>query len=263
MTGGRAERKVSLDAVVRFLDQLLRTSEIPDHPDAFNGLEVENSGTIGRLVVAVDASMATIDASRESKVASGAPLIIVHHGLFWDGPAPVTGRRYKRLRTLLANDMALYGAHIPLDVHPAIGNNIVLARQLGLSDMTWFDNFKGVPLGVAGNLAVPREDLVTKLAALLGSSPRLIPGGPPVTGKVGVITGAAGGRLRAAKAAGCDTFVTGEGGHHTYFDAEEFGVNLIYAGHYATEQVGVKALAERVSEEFGLPWEFFDHPTGL
>ena len=267
MTGGRADgptgRKVALEAVVRFLDQLLRISEIPDYPDAFNGLEVENSGTIGRLVVAVDASMATIEGSRESRVASGSPLIIVHHGLFWDGPKPVTGRRYQRLRALLANDMALYGAHIPLDVHPAIGNNIVLARQLGLNDMSWFDNFKGVPLGVAGNLSVPREELVSKLAALFGSSPRLIPGGPPVTGKVGVITGAGGGRLAAAKAAGCDTFVTGEGGHHTYFDAMEFGVNLIYAGHYATEQGGVKALAERVSDEFGLPWEFFDHPSGL
>jgi len=263
MTSAPAGKKVALDAVVRFLDQLLRTSEIPDHADAFNGLEVENSGTIGRLVVAVDASMATIEASRESRVAAGSPLIIVHHGLFWDGPSPVTGRRYQRLRALLANDIALYGAHIPLDVHPAIGNNIVLARNLGLSDMTWFDNFKGVPLGVAGNLAVAREELVSRVGKLLGSSPRLIPGGPPVTAKVGVITGAAGGRLRAAKAAGCDTFITGEGGHHTYFDAMEFGVNLIYAGHYATEQVGVKALAERVSEEFGLPWEFFDHPTGL
>lgn len=259
MTG----KKVPLEVVVRFLDQLLRTSEIPDLPDAFNGLEVENSGSVGRVIAAVDASMATIEGSRESRIADGPPLILVHHGLFWDGPAPVTGRRYQRLRALFANDMALYGAHIPLDVHPAIGNNIVLARHLGLNDMVWFDNFKGVPLGVAGSLAVPREELVSRLAALLGHSPQLIPGGPPVTGKVGVITGAAGGRLRAAKAAGCDTFVTGEGGHHTYFDAMEFGVNLIYAGHYSTEQFGVKALAERVADEFGLPWEFFDHPTGL
>jgi len=266
MTGGlgsQAGRKVVLDVVVRYLDQLLRTSEIPDHPDAFNGLEVENSGTISRVVAAVDASMATIEASRESRVASGPPLIIVHHGLFWDGPSPVTGRRYQRLKTLIANDMALYGAHIPLDVHPAVGNNASLARQLGIMDTVWFDNFKGVPLGVAGPLSVPREALVSKLAGLLGSNPRLIPGGPPVTTRVGVITGAAGNRLRAAKAAGCDTFITGEGGHHTYFDAMEFGVNLIYAGHYATEQIGVKALAERLAEEFGLPWEFFDNPTGL
>ena len=259
MTGG----SVALATVVRFLDQLLRVSEIPDHPDAFNGLEVENSGTISRVVAAVDASMATIVASRESRVASGPPLIIVHHGLFWDGPAPVTGRRFQRLKELIAHDLALYGSHIPLDVHPAIGNNIVLARQLGLNDMVRFDDFKGVPLGVAGTLALPREELVSKLAGLLGGSPRLIPGGPPVTSKVGVITGAAGGRVRAAKAAGCDTFITGEGAHHTYFDAMEFGINLIYAGHYATEQVGVKALAERLSEEFGLPWEFFDNPTGL
>ena len=261
--GGQAGRRVALERVVRYLDQLLRTSEIPDYPDAFNGLEVENSGTISRVVAAVDASMATIDASRESRVASGPPLILVHHGLFWDGPAPVTGRRYQRLQALIANDMALYGSHIPLDVHPAVGNNIVLARQLGFNDMVRFDDFKGVPLGVAGTLVVPRDELVSKLGALLTCTPHLIGGGPPVTAKVGVITGAGGGRVRAAKAAGCDTFITGEGGHHTYFDAMEFGINLIYAGHYATEQVGVKALAERVSEEFGLPWEFFDNPTGL
>jgi dinuclear metal center YbgI/SA1388 family protein len=254
---------VALDTLVRFLDQLLRIAEIPDYPDAFNGLEVENSGKVGRIVAAVDASMATIGAGREARGANGPTLILVHHGLFWDGPAPVTGRRYQRLKALLEHDIALYAAHIPLDVHPAVGNNIVLARQLGLNDMVRFDEFKGVPLGVAGTLAVPREELVSRLGTLLGCSPRLIPGGPPVTAKVGVLTGAGGGRVRAAKAAGCDTFITGEGAHHTYFDAMEFGVNLIYAGHYATEQVGVKALAERLSEEFGLPWEFFDHPTGL
>ena len=254
---------VALDKLVRYLDQLLRVSEIPDYPDAFNGLEVENSGTVGRIVAAVDASMATIVAGRRTQDAPGPTLILVHHGLFWDGPAPVTGRRYQRLKALLEHDIALYGAHIPLDVHPAVGNNMVLARQLGLNDMARFDDFKGVPTGVSGNLAVPREELVSKLGTLLGCSPRLIPGGPAVTSKVGVITGAAGSRVRAAKAAGCDTFITGEGAHHTYFDAMEFGVNLIYAGHYATEQVGVKALAERVSEEFSLPWEFFDHPTGL
>jgi dinuclear metal center YbgI/SA1388 family protein len=260
---GRPVGPVSLADVVTFIDGFLRTTDIPDYPNAFNGLEVENSGKIGRIIAAVDASMATIDASRESRAAGGSPLIIVHHGLFWDGPAPVTGRRYQRIRTLLAHDMALYGAHIPLDVHPEVGNNAVLARELGLTETSWFDDFKGVPIGVMGSLAAPREQLVSRLDHLLGCKARLIPGGPDVTRTVGVITGAAGNRIRAAKAAGCDTFVTGEGGHHTYFDAMEFGVNLIYAGHYATEQVGVKALAERVSREFGIPWEFFDNPTGL
>jgi dinuclear metal center YbgI/SA1388 family protein len=267
VTGGRADGQtvgaVPLRELVRFLDGFLRIAEVPDSPDAFNGLEVENSGTISRIVAAVDASQALIDASRESRVGGGSPLLIVHHGLFWDGPAPVTGRRYQRLRALLAHDMALYGAHIPLDVHPEVGNNAVLARQLGLRDPSWFDDYKGVPMGVMGALALPREELVARVDGLLGSRARLLPGGPAVTSRVGVITGAAGSRIRAAKAAGCDTFLTGEGVHHTYFDAMELGVNVIYAGHYATEQVGVKALAERLSSEFGIPWEFFDHPTGM
>ncbi len=258
---------IPLQEVVAFLDQFLRITEVPDSPDAFNGLQVANSGTIARIVAAVDASQAGIDAAasdqRPATSGIGPPLLLVHHGLFWDGPAPVTGRRYQRLRALLANDIALYGAHIPLDVHAEVGNNVVLARQLGLGGTAWFDDYKGVPMGVMGALAMPREELVVRLDGLLGSQARLIPGGPPVTGRVGVITGAAGSRIRAAKDAGCDTFVTGEGAHHTYFDAMEFGVNVIYAGHYATEQVGVKALAERVSTEFGIPWKFFDHPTGM
>lgn len=260
--GGRAGGQVPLADLVGFLDSYLRVREVPDYPDAFNGLEVENSGTVSRIVAAVDASQAAIDAC-VARTAGGPPLLLVHHGLFWDGPSAVTGRRYRRLKTLLAHDIALYGAHIPLDVHPEVGNNVVLARQLGIADTTWFDDFKGAPLGIAGALSLPREDLVARLDALLGTESRLIPGGPARTTRVGIITGAAGNRLRAARAAGCDTFVTGEGAHHTFFDAMEFGVNLIYSGHYATEQVGVKALAEQLAGRFGLPWEFFDHPTGL
>ena len=255
---------IALSDIVAFLDHLLRPRDIPDQPTAMNGLQVENAGGVGWVAAAVDASQATIDSVANASRARGAPaLLLVHHGLFWDDPAPLTDRRYRRVRALLTNDIALYGAHIPLDVHAEVGNNAVLARQLGLGDTAWFDDYKGVPMGVMGALALPREELVSRVEALLGSRARLIPGGPAVTSRVGVITGAAGSRIRAAKAAGCDTFITGEGAHHTYFDAMEFGVNVIYAGHYATEQVGVKALAERVSAEFGIPWEFFDHPTGM
>jgi dinuclear metal center YbgI/SA1388 family protein len=187
----------------------------------------------------------------------------VHHGLFWDGASPVTGRRFRRLKALLDHDVALYGAHIPLDVHPDVGNNAVLARSLGLSHTTWFGDYRGIPLGVAGALEIPREQLVERLDQQLATRARLIPGGPPEVRRVGIITGAAGDRIHSAMEAGCDTFVTGEGGHHTYFDAMELGVNLIYAGHYATEQVGVKALGEHVAGRFGLTWAFHDHPTGL
>jgi dinuclear metal center YbgI/SA1388 family protein len=250
-----------------YLDAYLRIAEIPDEAGAVNGLQVENRGQVGSIVAAVDASQATIDGviheATSGRGASSPPLLIVHHGLFWDGNQPVVGRRYRRVGALLAHDIAVYSAHIPLDVHPDVGNNAVLAKDLGLQATTSFDLYRGVPLGVMGDLSLSRDELVRRVETRLGTAVRLIPGGPERTRQVGIITGGAGSRIGAAIAAGCDTFITGEGAHHTYFDAIEGGVNLIYAGHYATETIGVRALAEHLSSRFGIPWSFHDHPTGL
>jgi dinuclear metal center YbgI/SA1388 family protein len=253
---------VPLPAVVRWLDDYLRIAQVPDSSTALNGLQVECRREVGQIVAAVDASLASIQAAADASD-SNATLLLVHHGLFWDGNQAITGRRYERISKLLQHDVAVYSAHIPLDVHEDVGNNAVLGKLLGLKDAGWFDDYKGVPIGVVGTLAVDRGELVTKIDSLLLTSAKLIPGGPARTSRVGIISGAAGDRVRAARDAGCDTFITGEGSHHTFFDAMELGVNLIYAGHYATETVGVKALAERVEQEFGLPWTFFDHPTGM
>ncbi|MGQ0702359.1 MAG: Nif3-like dinuclear metal center hexameric protein [Gemmatimonadales bacterium] len=256
---------VALSEVARHLDEYLRIRDVPDEPNALNGLQVENrSGRVGRIVAAVDAALATIEAVGRGEP-GGPVLLLVHHGLFWDGNVPITGRRYRRVRALFERDIALYSAHIPLDLHPEVGNNAVLARGLGLREQSPFDLYRGVAIGVQGSFQPPlgREDLVARLAALLGAAARLIPGGPPESRRVGIITGAGGGRVAAAREAGLDTYITGEGAHHTYFDAMEVGVNLIFAGHYATETVGVKALAAHVSERFGLPWVFHDQPTGM
>lgn len=260
---------VPLSELVAYLDHYLRIAEVPDYPEALNGLQAESrSGTVTRIVAAVDATLATIQSTidrRGTGAAGDAPLLLVHHGLFWDGNRPLTGRRYRRVRALLDGDVAVYSAHIPLDVHPEVGNNHVLARALGLSDLEPFDQYKGAPIGVQGSLPEPvlREDFVRQVEEHLGASAKLIPGGPERCTRVGIITGGGGGRIQAAQQAGLDTFITGEGAHHTYFDAMEFGVNAIYAGHYATETVGVKALAEHLAARFGIPWEFHDHPTGL
>ena len=258
--------RASLAAVVDYLDQYLRIREVPDEPQALNGLQVENRGHVGLIVAAVDASQATIEGVvTRARGLEAPPLLLVHHGLFWDGAQPVTERRYRRLATLLAHDIAVYSAHIPLDVHPEVGNNAVLARDLGLTETTAFDVYKGIPLGCQGRAprAWTREDLVSQLDRLLNTRARLLPGGPAGVQRVGIITGGAGGRIAAAREAGLDTFITGEGPHHTFFDAMELGVNVIYAGHYATEQVGVKALAAHLAPGFALPWEFHDHPTGF
>lgn len=248
-----------IDDVVIFLDAYLRVAEIPDDSRALNGLQVANSGRLARLAAAVDACEATIEAA----VACGAGLLIVHHGALWGGPEPLTGRHGRRVRALMRGDLALYAAHVPLDCHPEVGNNAVLARELGLRDPEPFGDYEGLRIGVMGKLQASRADLADSLQRLLGAVPRVLATGPEQVRRVAVVTGAGSDHIREARDAGADTLITGEGPHHSYFDAEEWGVNVIFGGHYATETVGVKALAEHVSKRFRIPWEFLDHPTGL
>ena len=256
---------IALADVTGFLDAFLRVGEVPDEPNAVNGLQVENRGRVTRVVAAVDASLEAIDGLGAAGPADP-PLLLVHHGLLWDGNVPLSGRRLRRVSALLARDAALYSAHVPLDIHPEVGNNVELARRLEVPVEGWFGSYRGVPIGVYGTAPpalAERGRLVAVLDAELGTSARLIPGGSPRVRRIGIVTGGAGSMIAAARDAGLDTFITGEGAHHTYFDATEWGVNVIYAGHYATEQVGVQALARRLHAEFGLPWEFHRHPTGL
>jgi putative NIF3 family GTP cyclohydrolase 1 type 2 len=163
----------------------------------------------------------------------------------------------------------LYAAHIPLDVHPEVGNNAVLAERLGIQVEGWFGAYRGIAMGVWGEVPASlatREALALELDRVLHTlkgSATVIPGGPERPRRVGIITGAAGNMLGQARDAKLDTFITGEGPHHTYFDAVEWGINLIYAGHYATETLGVQALASHLAERFDVEWDFHDHPTGL
>lgn len=242
-----------------YLDELLQVREFPDYPNAFNGLQVENSGAADCVAAAVDASEQTIrEAARR-----GCRLLLVHHGLFWDGAGPIQGRRYRRLKLLIENDMAVYSAHLPLDAHPDLGNNALLARALGIQQRGLFGLFSGTPIGIWGNLEIRREALAARLDDLLGVRVKLIPGGPEIISRAGVITGGAGSMINEAVSANLDAFVTGEGAHHTYFDAMENGINVYYAGHYATETFGVRAVAAHLEQKFGLSWEFIDCPTGL
>ncbi len=249
----------SLRDIVAYLDDYLRIGSLPDEPQALNGLQVESVGRVSRVGAAVDACQATIDLARSSSV----DLLIVHHGLFWSGLEPVVGKHFKRLRTLLAHGIALYASHIPLDCHPTVGNNAVLAGRLGTTDLTPFGEYQGTSIGVAGSLDVERTELRERITRELGVAPRVIETGPARISRIGIVTGAGASALREARAAGIDTLLTGEGPHYTYLEAEELGLNLILAGHYATETVGVKALAAHLQDRFDLPWEFIDHPTGL
>ncbi|MCI0434794.1 MAG: Nif3-like dinuclear metal center hexameric protein [Gemmatimonadetes bacterium] len=250
---------IPLNELVEYLDGYLRTAEVPDSARAWNGLQVEGRRDVGRLAVAVDASEEGI----RSAVRWGADLMVVHHGLFWDGGLPLTGRRYRKTAMLVESGIGLYSAHIPLDVHPEVGNNPVLARALGMEVEGWFGDYNGIPLGCRGRLRLRRDDLRARLEQVLGGGVRVVAGGTDEIEHVGVITGAAASMIGDAALAGLDAFVTGEGAHHTYFDAMELGVNVYYGGHYATEVWGVRALAEHLRGAFGLEWTFMDVPTGF
>jgi dinuclear metal center YbgI/SA1388 family protein len=251
--------KVSLNEIVSYCDTILRTTQVQDYEGAVNGLQVQNSGQITRIAAAVDASLATVRLAVEAK----ASLLLVHHGLFWTPAHPWTGKRYELLRVLLDAELAVYSSHLPLDAHPKLGNNAQLCTALGLRTLRPFFLSHGRKIGFKAEKRIRREDLAAAVKRATGTEPRMIPAGPAVCRRIGVVTGGAGGELRIAASEGVDTFVTGEGPHWTYALAEELGLNVIYGGHYATETFGVKALAAHLARKFKLPWTFLDHPTGL
>lgn len=250
---------MELKELVAHLDAYLGVAEVPDYPDALNGLQVEGRPQVERICAAVDASEAAI---REA-VSRGCDLLLVHHGLFWGGMRPWTGRRYRKLAALVKADVSLYSAHLPLDAHPEVGNCWVLARELDVAPEGRFGEYQGYPIGWWGRTRGTREELLHRLTALLGQAVRMVPGGPESVERVAVVTGAASEYIEEAARRGLDAFITGEGPHHTYFDAVEWGVNVYYAGHYATETWGVRSLARHLEERFGIRWEFIDQPTGF
>ncbi|HVF70137.1 MAG TPA: Nif3-like dinuclear metal center hexameric protein [Chthoniobacterales bacterium] len=249
----------SLAQIVSYADEHLCVREIGDWDNALNGLQVENSGRVERLGAAVDVSLRTVAAAIEREV----DLLIVHHGLFWPGLQPVTGGRRQLLQQIFEHDLAIYSAHLPLDVHSVLGNNAQLAAALGFEETHPFFEAKGQRIGLRTEAAMPRDLLVRRLEESLGSPVRLFPFGPEQATSIGLITGGAGSEIYAVAREGVDTFITGEAPHWAAIAAEELGINLLLGGHYATETFGVKALAAHLADRFNLPWEFVDAPTGL
>lgn len=247
------------------LDRELRTDEVPDYPGALNGVQVENVGAVTRCAVAVDASLRTIDGA----VAAGANLLIVHHGLFWGSTLPLRGRFFERVRRLITNDVAVYASHLPLDLHPELGNNALLARDLGLTSDSGFARFQAIHVGVSGRSDVTTASLAARLevhaSATKGSVRQVGVTAGRRTRRWAICTGAGASSdtLREAATAGIDTLIVGEGAHHTAVEAEEMGIAVLYAGHYATETFGVRALGAEVERVFGIPWSFVDAPSGL
>ena len=255
----------ALATIVDFLDTTLNTHGIPDYPNAVNGLELANVGDVQRVATAVDFSTATADGA----VGASAQLLIVHHGMFWNGVQPITEHRHQRLRTLITNDVAVYSSHLPLDMHPELGNNALLAKRLGLEPSSGFLRYQTVDVGLSGDCDVPTRmiaeragDLAAEFRGTLVTTPFAT---DRRTRRWGICTGAGADSRSLEEAArrGIDTLIVGEGPHHSAVQAREMGIVVLYAGHYATETLGVRALGAVLEREFGVTSTFIDVPSGL
>jgi dinuclear metal center YbgI/SA1388 family protein len=255
----------TLADVSAYLDDLLHTHQVPDYRGAMNGVQVEHVGPVTRCAVAVDASSRTIEGAIDQQ----ANLLIVHHGLFWAGAEPIRGYVYKRVRRLIAHDIAVYASHLPLDLHPSVGNNALLAREIGLVPESGFGRFESIEVGVKGNCDLPTAVLVQRCeqVARREGGHLVAVGVTPDrrTTRWAICTGAGASSesLREAKAGQVDTLIVGEGPHHTAIEAEELGIAVLYVGHYASETFGVRALGAEIERAFGIPWSFIAAPTGL
>jgi len=255
----------TLSPIAAHLDELLRTREIPDYAPALNGVQLENRGEIVKVAAAVDFSRRVAEAT----IATGANLLLVHHGIFWGGLKPISGRLYDCIAPLVRHDVAVYSSHLPLDAHPTLGNNALLARELGLEPTGTFARFQTIHVGVQGTTEIPTRQIIDAARAIArrheGDVIATSYEESRLTRRWGICTGAGAdaNTIREALETGIDTLIVGEGPHYTAVEAADVDLAIIYVGHYATETFGVRALADYVSSTFGIPWEFIEAPTGL
>jgi dinuclear metal center YbgI/SA1388 family protein len=248
-----------------YADELLGVGAIPDYSAALNGLQLENGSEITGIVAAVDFSMRAI----KGGIAAQANLLIVHHGMFWAGPEPLIGPSYRRLRLLLENDIAVYSSHLPLDRHDTLGNNVLLAKELGLTPAEPFARFEGIYIGTSGETEINTAELVDRVQRFAAPYKTAVRSTEVkenrLTKRWAICTGAgaSGDTLREAAKMRIDTLIVGEGPHWTAVHAEENDLAIIYAGHYATETLGVRALAQHLADKYGIPSSFISAPTGL
>lgn len=241
----------SLADLVAYCDQRTRRAAFADAPGAHNGLQVANDGRATKIGAAVDAGAEPF----RSAVRAGIDFLIVHHGMYWDMPRPLTGGAYERVAALVRGNCALYSSHLPLDAHPEIGNNALLARELGLEPRRGFMPNPGGDIGLVAGCSVTRAELRARLER---SYRRVIAieRGSPAPAEVAICSGSGSGAVPLLAAAGVDTLVTGELREEHFNRAQEDRLNLYLCGHYATEVHAVRALAAELAARFGLPWEF-------
>jgi dinuclear metal center YbgI/SA1388 family protein len=251
--------------IAGYLDSLLETGLTPDYPTALNGLQLENHSEIRGVAAAVDFSSRAVDGA----IGAGANLLIVHHGMFWGGAVPIKGASYQKLRKLVENDIAVYSSHLPLDRHPRFGNNVLLAQKLGLEPDGHFARFENIHVGVSGKSDIDTAIVISRAAKFASEHAGVARHTVSETGRrtqhwaICTGAGASSDTLKEAEEMGIDTLIVGEGPHWTAIHAEDHRLVIIYAGHYATETLGVRAIASHLAERYSLPSSFISAPTGL
>ena len=248
---------IHTDALIAEADLLLAPQSFEDYGP--NGLQVPNSRPVDTIVTSVSASAQLFEQAAEA----GAQLVLVHHGLWWRGmPQHVDAALYKRLRPLFVHDIALAAYHLPLDAHPEIGNNALLARALGLDGE--LERFGSV--GYAGRFAgegVPKAELVARVRDVTGREPLHLDHGPDVVRSLAIVSGGASDDIRIAIAEGHDAFLTGEPAERVMTMAREGQIHFIAGGHYATETFGIRRLGAHLADKFGLRHLFIDDPNPI
>jgi len=248
----------SLQQLTDYCDKRTRRTAFRDYPGAHNGLQVANDGRVTKIGAIVDAGRVPF----ERAIECGVDFLVVHHGLFWGGVQALTGPVYERYATLLRGNCAVYASHLPLDAHPEIGNNVLLARQLGLKPKGRWLPHEGEFIGWTAPNRFKRSQLRTRLeeqydrviAIECGSaSPR----------QAAFCSGSGNSAIAQLPATGIDTLVTGELREEWFNFAQENRLNVYCCGHYATETLAVKALAAELARKFRLPWTFIDTENPL
>ncbi|MCE9614094.1 MAG: Nif3-like dinuclear metal center hexameric protein [Lentisphaerae bacterium] len=246
--------------LARFLDRTLKVADF--HDDSHNGLQVENRGDVTRIACGVDASQAFF----EDAVRAGANFLICHHGLSWgDSLKRITHLNYRRIDFLMRHNVALYACHLPLDAHRTLGNNAQIGRALGLMHGKPFGRYHGAFIGLEGRLPSAMryaafKDLVAKR---IGAEVRSMDFGKPMVRRIAVVSGGAAELVEEAAAAGADVFLSGEPKLMAHALAQELGIHAIFAGHYATEVFGVRAVGAMVKRRFRIPAAFIRHDVAF
>ena len=245
---------VELSEITDYCDQLLRSKEIPDFPGSKNGLQIENNGKVHRIGASVDIGLVPIRLAIEEQI----DFLVCHHGLFWTPPVPFTGSNFEKIKLCIDSNLAIYSSHLPLDCHPSIGNNAILAKKLGLVPCDTFLPFEGVDIGLLTTSSYDRKELSNRLNDLFPAGFHAMEFGMKKPEKIAILTGSGQSAVDKIMETGSDTLITGELKQHHFNIAQELKLNLYCCGHYATERFGVDELSRKIAHHFDLSYKFLE-----